>query len=183
MLQITIPEREFFDSQKQEFVYLKEQKITLEHSLISISKWESKWKKPFLDTGNKTYEESIDYLRCMTLTPNVDPDAYKGITTEIFGEISKYIDDTMTATWFNERNHSGNRGRSTQVVTSELIYYWMIAYNIPFECQKWHLNRLLTLIKVCDIKNAPSKKMKKKDVYARNRALNAERRRNLGTNG
>lgn len=182
MLTLEIPEREYYDYSKEEFVYLKKQTIVLEHSLISISKWESKWKKPFLDNKNKSYEESIDYLKCMTLTPNVDEKVYIGLGQEVFDKISSYIEDTMTATWFNEQNNNKGRGRG-QVVTSELIYYWMVAFQIPFECQKWHLNRLLTLIRICEIKNAPSKKMKKKDVYARNRALNAARRQSLGTNG
>lgn len=184
MLSIVIPEKEFFDERTQEFVFIKEKKLDLEHSLISISKWESKWKKPFLSKDDKNYEESIDYVRCMTLTPNVDPKVYFGITQSMFNQITDYIDDPMTATWFNEQKNNGRRQNNSQVVTSELIYYWMVAYNIPFECQKWHLNRLLALVRICDIKNSTSdKKMKKSDIYARNRALNAARRRNLGTNG
>lgn len=182
MLQLTIPEREYYDNSKQEFIYIKEQTLVLEHSLISISKWESKWKKPFLSREGKTNEEASDYIRCMTLTPNVDPTIYSGLTKDIFSAVSNYIDDTMTATWFNEKASKKSGGRG-QIVTSELIYYWMVAYNIPFECQKWHLNRLLTLIRICEIKNAPDKKMKRKDIYSRNRALNAARKRNLGTSG
>lgn len=181
MLEIDIPDREYYDERLQEFVYLKGQKLVLEHSLVSLSKWESKWKKPFLSKDKKTYEESADYVRCMTISKNVDPTVYSGLDQATFNKISDYIDDSMTATWFSENDKKkGGRG---PVVTSELIYYWMIAFNIPFECQKWHLNRLLTLIKVCEIKNAPSKKMKKRDIYARNRALNAARKHSLGTNG
>lgn len=180
MLQLVIPKREYYDQAKGEFVYCKEQTLTLEHSLISISKWEAKWKKPFLGKEPKTYEESVDYVRCMTLNTNADPNAYLGLTQKQFDQISKYIDDPMSATWFNEQEKKGN---SRQVVTSELIYYWMVAFQIPFECQKWHLNRLLTLVRICEIKNQPSKKMKKHDLYSRNRALNAARRRNLGTSG
>ena len=180
MLQLTIPKREYFDNKTQEFKYVEEQTLVLEHSLISISKWESKWKKPFLDKEKKTYEESIDYVRCMTINTNVDPSVYLGLDQKTFDAISAYIDDSMSATWFSEREKpSGPR----QIVTSELIYYWMVAFNIPFECQKWHLNRLLTLVRICEIKNQPAKKMKKSELYSRNRALNAARKRNLGTSG
>lgn len=181
MLQIVIPEREVFDEAKSEFITIKETKLNLEHSLISISKWESKWKKPFLDKRGRTFEESIDYIRCMTLNSGVDPKVYFGITQDIFDKVTKYIEDPMSATWFNEKENK--KQNSSQVVTSELIYYWLIAYEIPFECEKWHLNRLLTLIRVCDIKNAPNQKMKKSDLYSRNRALNAARRKSLGTHG
>lgn len=182
MLRIILPEREYYDNSKSEFVYLKAQTLDLEHSLISISKWESKWKKPFFSKEGKTTPEFIDYVRCMTLNPNVDSSAYYGLTREQIKRINEYIDDKMTATWFNEKNEGRGGGRS-QVITSELIYYWMVAYNIPFECQKWHLNRLLTLIRICEIKNAPSKKMNRKDLLARNRSLNASRKHHLGTNG
>lgn len=182
MLQITIPERDYFDDSRQEFLYFPETKLTLEHSLISLSKWESKWKKPFLSKEPKTLEESVDYIRCMTLDKNVKDNAYMAIDPNTFEKISAYINDSMTATWFNESKMGRGGGRG-QTVTSELIYYWMIAFNVPFECQKWHLNRLLTLIKICEIKNQPSKKMKQKDVYAQNRALNAARKKNLNTNG
>lgn len=184
MLQIDVPEREYFDDSKQEFIYYKKQTLLLEHSLISISKWESKWKKPFLETKDRTMEETIDYIRCMTLNTNVDPDAYTGLTRDIFEKVGQYINDTMTATWFNNKQPgNGKPGGKGQVVTSELIYYWMIAYEIPSEYQKWHLNRLLTLIRICEIKNQPSKKMRKKDILSSNRALNESRKRAMGTRG
>ena len=184
MLQIRIPEREYFDDSKQEFINYKAQTLLLEHSLISISKWESKWKKPFLETKDRTLEESIDYIRCMTVNSNVDPDAYLGLTPDIFKEVNQYINDTMTATWFTEHKQSGKSGRGkAQVITSELVYYWMIMYEIPFECQKWHLNRLLTLIRICEIKNTPSKKMNKRDILSSNRALNESRKKARGTRG
>lgn len=179
MLQVTIPAKEYFDPNNNEFIYVKETLLTLEHSLVSISKWESKWKKPFIGRSGKTYEESVDYVRCMTLTQHVDPLVYLSIPDEIFATINAYIDEPMTATWFNNKDDKPNR----EIVTSEVIYYWMIALNIPFECQKWHLNRLLTLIRVCNIKNAPKKKMSKKDILKRNRELNAARRRELNTTG
>lgn len=187
MLQLIIPEREYFDSSKQEFVYSKKAILNLEHSLISISKWESKWKKPFLANGQqRTREESEDYVRCMSLNSNIPDEVLKQLTQEDFNKITEYIDDKCTATWFSEDNlkkKSGGGKSRGQTITSELIYYWMIAYEIPFECQKWHLNRLLTLIRICEVKNTPTKKMKKKDIYASNRALNEARKAKMGTRG
>lgn len=179
MLLVTVPEREYFDNTRQEFIYLREQKLFLEHSLISISKWESKWKKPFLDKAEKTPEESVDYIRCMSLNKDIEWITAQRIPPEVYKQINDYISDTMTATWFTEQNKKPNG----QVVTSELIYYWMIMFHVPFECEKWHLNRLLTLIKVCELKNAPKKKMSRKDIYARNMALNAARKKKLETSG
>ena len=181
MLQITIPAvDQCWDEQKQEFVSIKEQKLQLEHSLVSLSKWESKWRKAFLAKQDKTYSETLDYIRCMTITPNVDPQVYNFLTVDNINQINDYIAAPMTATVFSEDN-SGRNNR--EVVTSELIYYWMIALNIPFECQKWHLNRLLTLIRVCNIKNTPPKKRSKNEIMSRNAALNAARRKQLGTKG
>lgn len=180
MLQITIPEVELWDAVNNRFVYVRQQSLSLEHSLVSISKWESKWCKPFLSSEEKTTEEVIDYIRCMTLTQNVSPDAYKYLTNENIKEINQYIDAPMSATVIYDQN----KGRSSrEKITSELIYYWMIAMNIPFECQKWHLNRLLKLIQVCSIKNRPPKKMSKKELMNRNTALNAARRKQLNTKG
>jgi len=181
MLQITIPDREFFDEAKQEFIVVKGATLMLEHSLISVSKWESKWKKPFLTAKGKNFDETVDYIRCMTLNKNVDPDVYLGVTRSIVRKVNEYIDDTMTATWFRE--DPNKKKANSQVITSELVYYWMISMNIPIECEKWHLNRLFTLIRICEIKNAPSKKMKKKDVYSQYRALNSARKNKLGTSG
>ena len=181
MLQITIPGEELFDEEKQEFITLKEQTLQLEHSLISLSKWESKWCKVFLSKQEKTYEETIDYIRCMTITSNVNPDVYLRLTQANFREIEAYIAAPMTATYFPKET-TGSRGSSEQI-TSELIYYWMVALNIPFECEKWHLNRLITLIRVCNIKNQPPKKMSKKDAASRYASLNAARRKRLNTKG
>ena len=181
MLQITIPAvDQCWDEQKQEFVSIKEQKLQLEHSLVSLSKWESKWRKAFLAKQDKTYAETLDYIRCMTITPNVDPQVYNFLTVDNINQINDYIAAPMTATVFSEDN-SGRNNR--EVVTSELIYYWMIALNIPFECQKWHLNRLLTLIRVCNITNTPPKTRSKNEIMSRNAALNAARREQLGTKG
>ena len=180
MLQITIPATEQFNEKTQEFVYTKEQTLELEHSLISLSKWESKWCKSFLSKNDKTDEETIDYIRCMTLTQNVSPEVYKCLTQDNVNKINDYIDSPMTATcFFDDKNKKPNR----ETITAELIYYWMIALNIPFECQKWHLNRLLTLIRVCNIKNQPPKKISKRELMSRNAALNAARRKQLNTKG
>ena len=178
MLLLTIPPIEMFNEKTDEFVYSKETKISLEHSLVSLSKWESRWNKPFLSKDNKTLEETIDYIRCMTITQNVDPEVYFRLTDENINTINKYIESPMTATTFSDNGHS-----SREIITSELIYYWMISLNIPMECQKWHLNRLLTLIRVCNIKNAPAKKMSRREIMNRNAALNAARRKKLNSTG
>lgn len=180
MLQITIPAREMWDEQNNEFVYTNEQTLQLEHSLISLSKWESKWNKPFLSKESKTYEEILDYVKCMTLTQKVSPEIYANLTDENMRDIQRYIEAPMTATTFSEeKNTKGNR----EIVTSELIYYWMIALGIPLECEKWHLNRLLTLVRVCNIKNSPPKKMGKNAIMSRNASLNAARRKRLNSKG
>lgn len=174
MLRITIPATEQWDESKNEFVYTKSQSLSLEHSLVSLSKWESKWCKPFFAKEPKTVEETIDYIRCMTLTQNVDVDIYNYLTNENIVQVNKYIEAPMTATWFKD---TGNKTSNREQITAELIYYWMISLGIPFECQKWHLNRLLTLIRVCNVKNQPPKKMSKKQILSRNAALNAARRK------
>lgn len=182
MLQLTVSvAEETWDEVKEEFVSAQETTLELEHSLVSISKWESKWCKPFLSSDNKTADEIMDYIKCMTLTPNVDPDVYSRLTTEHFTKINEYINAPMTATTFSDDKNSK---RSQEIITSELIYYWMIALQIPIDqCQDWHLNRLLTLVRVCNIKNAPPKKMGKRDLMSRNAKLNAARRQQLNTKG
>lgn len=180
MLQITIPATEQFNEETNEFVTTKAQTLQLEHSLISLSKWESKWCKSFIDSKNKTNEETLDYVRCMTLTSNVKPEVYQCLTPQNIADINAYIDAPMTATVFNDM---GDKGGKKDVITSELIYYWMIANNIPFECEKWHLNRLITLIRVCNIKNTPPKKMSQRDIMSRNAALNAARRQQMNSRG
>lgn len=181
MLTIKVPiSPEGWDDVKQEFIEPKTQILQLEHSLVSLSKWESKWKVPFYSKKEMTAEETLDYIKCMTLTKNVEPDVYDHLTRENIDEIMKYIGDPMTATTFsNEDNKANNR----EIITSELIYYWMIASNIPFECQKWHLNRLITLIRVCGIKNTPPKKRSRREIMSRNAALNAARRKQYNTKG
>ena len=180
MLTIIVPAMDHaWDERIEEFVTCKEQELRLEHSLVSISKWESKWCKPFLSKDKKTPEEVRDYVKCMTLTQNVPDDVYYRLTKENFEAINRYIEAPMTATTIWDDGHAGGR----QIVTSELIYYWMIALNVPFECQKLHLNRLLMLIRVCNEKNKPQKKMNQRAIMSRNAKLNEERRRMLGTSG
>lgn len=173
MLELVILQPEQYDEDRDLFIAPKEHILKLEHSLVSLSKWESKWCKPFLNKKAKTIEEWVDYVRCMTVTQNVDPDAYRFLTNAHFKKINAYMNAPMTATTVPKDNSSPNR----EVVTSELIYYWMIALNIPPEYQKWHLNRLLMLINVCNFKNKPPKKMSRNDLLARHRAVNAARRR------
>jgi hypothetical protein len=180
MLQITIPEQELFNDKTGEFTKTKQYVLTLQHSLVSVSKWESKWQTPFLTKEEKSVEETVDYIRCMTITQNVDPIAYNFITNDIIKEVNDYIESPMTATTFSkDRNHIINR----EIITSEIIYYWMVALTIPFECEKWHLNRLLTLINVCNIKNQPKKKIGRAELLARQRNLNAARRSKLNSTG
>ena len=181
MLQITVtlvPEQ--YDEAKDEFIPAKEQTLRLEHSLVSISKWESKWCKAFFSNKDMTEEETIHYIKCMTLTQNVDPEVYNHISPSNTEEIRNYITAPMTATYLN-KDSKGSPSRET--ITSELIYYWMIALNIPVEFEKWHINRLITLIHVCNIKNQPPKKMSKQELASRNRALNKARRQKLNTKG
>lgn len=182
MLKITVPEAEYWDEIHEEFVYRKEQTLLLEHSLVSLSKWESKWNKAFLGKQEKTAEEIADYVRCMTITQNVDQEVYSRLTPRNYAQINSYIESPMTATYFSD-DKSNKAKRSSEVVTAELIYYWMIAFNIPVEFQKWHLNRLLTLIRVCNIKNAPPKKRSKRELMRRNAEINAARRKRLGSKG
>lgn len=181
MLTLKVPKTEMWNEATQEFTSTKKDWVLqFEHSLISLSKWESKWCKPFFSKENKTYEETLDYIRCMTLTPNVPDEVYKCLTASNISAINDYIGAPMTATWFGKDQQVS---KSNEQVTSELIYYWMIALNIPFECQKWHINRLLTLVRVCNIKNQPPKKMSKRALMSRNAALNASRRKRFGTSG
>lgn len=181
MLQITIPETELFDEARQEFIYVdRPVTLTLEHSLVSISKWESKWKKPYISNEEKTVEEVIDYIRCMTITQNVDPNVYYALTEQNFREIEEYIQDPHTATTIKEPGRPTKNGEG---VTSELVYYWMCAYQIPFEAQKWHFNRLMTLIRIAGIKNNPDRKMSRKDAFMQQRELNAMRRAKAKSKG
>lgn len=180
MLIITTDDTEYYNEETSEFIIIKGKTIELEHSLVSLSKWESIWCKPFLGKEKKTQRELIDYIRCMTITKNVPDEFYYIISEKSLQDINNYIDNKMTATTFSDIHKPPP---SSEIVTSELIYYWMISLGIPFECQKWHLNRLLTLIRVCSIKNSPSKKMPRNTILSRNAAINSARRKQLNTKG
>ena len=182
MKQITIPKTELFDEQTQQFLYREEQTLELEHSLVSISKWESKWCKAFLGKREKTYEETLDYIRCMTLTPNVDPEVYNYLTDDNIRDINNYIKAPMTASHIASSD-DGDARPNRDVVTSELIYFWMISLNIPFKCENWHLNRLLALIKVCNAKNSTPKKVNRKSLASKYAAMNAARRQQMNSRG
>lgn len=184
-LKIEVKGSELFDEKTERFIDVKPTTLTLEHSLIAVSKWESKYHIPFLREDEKTPEQIEYYIKCMTINQNVDPNVYKGLTSKQIEEILNYIKDPMTATWFgDDKGKPGRgRGRKPEVITSELIYYWMVALQIPSEYEKWHLNRLLTLIQVCNSYNQPPKKMSKNDIIRNNDALNAARRAALKTRG
>ena len=183
MLQIHIPGGEMFDESTQSFVSVgKPKTITLEHSLLSVSRWESKWHKSYMNADDLTEEENLDYIRCMCIDQNIDPEILKRIPITEQIRIKAYVSDSMTATTITNRKKDVGP-RKKEIVTSELIYYWMIFYNIPFECEKWHLNRLLTLIQVCSIKEGSHEKMSRKDNLALRRALNASHKAKTGSRG
>lgn len=179
MLKITISGSENYNEDTNEFTTTKDVNLQLEHSLVSVAKWEAAWNRPFLTSDEKTSEETLDYIRCMTITQNIRGEHYNNMTNDQIKKIYEYIDAPMTATTLPKQTGRGSR----EIVTSELIYYWMFTYNIPMECQKWHLNRLLTLIQVCNIKNQPEKKMSRSAIASRNRELNNQRRQAMNTKG
>lgn len=186
MLELTIRGAEYWDEDLEKFVYARTTTLQLEHSLVSLSKWESITHKPFLSEKEHSYEETLLYVKCMTVNyKNVSDDVYGLLTTNQIKQIQDYIDDSMTATWFNEKQSglthpSVNKG---ETVTSELIYYWMVANQVPSDYQKWHLNRLLTLLRICNVKNAPPQKMSKRNTIAMYAKLNEERCKRLNTRG
>lgn len=179
MLKLYILGTEFLDESNNELVTTEDVVLELEHSLVSLSKWESTWEKPFLGPDKKTIEETIGYIEAMTLTPDVPPETFLRLNNAHFEQVNKYIESKMTATWFSDKPGPASR----EIVTAELIYYWMVSLNIPFECENWHLNRLFTLIKVCNQKNSPPKKMSRRELAERNRALNAQRKAQLKSKG
>jgi len=179
MLRVHVAIAEDFDDAISQFIEADGITLCLEHSLLSLSKWESRWEIPFLGKTEKTNEQIIDYIRAMFLGEEFPEVVVNSFTAEHYNSITSYIDAKMTATWFGEARESP----SQEVVTSELIYYWMIQAGVPFECQNWHLNRLLTLLKICSIKNGPKKKMNWGEAKRRQRELNDQRRREMGTRG
>lgn len=179
MHKIYVPKGEFWDERKEQFIYTKETTLKLEHSLISIAKWESKWHIPYLDS-EKTNEQALDYVRCMTLNPDVDPNVYLRLTIKDIQKLKEYIDDPMTATTIKEDKSKTGRG---QRITAELVYYWMTQFNIPIEFEKWHFNRLITLIRVCAEESNPKKKMTKAEAAKSIREINAARRAKYNTKG
>lgn len=180
MLQLSIGQGEYYDEKQERFITVKPTTVRLEHSLKSVAKWESKWKKPFLSKDGLKGKEFIDYIRCMEVTGLVDKDVFKYLTESQKQEINDYISDSMTATTINRREP---KKPSRDKITAEIIYFWMIQQGIPLECEKWHLNRLLTLIEVCSIKGGPQKKMSPKEEAAQRRALNQARRAKYKTKG
>lgn len=183
MLKIHIPDNEFFDNRTGEFLEIHGGDVVLEHSLLSLYRWESKWKKSFLYTmskkGGLSRDESIDYIRCMVVEGEIDPLAFYFIPEETMGRIQEYIDDPMTATTFGKSNEPPGR----EIITAEIIYWEMTVLGIPLEFEKRHLNHLFTLIKVCSIKNGPKEKMSKKEIYKRNRELNTARKKRMNSKG
>lgn len=180
MLELIVPATESYDPISETFFTTKEQTLKLEHSLLSISKWESKWEKPFFDKYTpKTVEESRDYVRCMTITQNVDPNVYYALTDDMYRKIMDYMDKPMTATWFSKDNKPPSR----KIITAEVVYYYMAALQIPFSCEKWHFNKLMTLIRVCNEENKPQKKMSQRAIMSKNHTLNMARRAKLGSTG
>lgn len=179
MLRITIPGKELYNSSTNEFIYTKEQKLILEHSLMSISEWEAVYHKPFLTKDPKTGKEIRDYIRFMTINKDVNPNIYDLLDSKDMDKIQEYIDDKRTATWFTQAE---KQKMNRNIITSEIIYYWMICNGIPFECQKWHINRLLTLIQVCQRMNNP-KKMSQKEIYKSQKEVNEARKKKYNTTG
>ena len=175
MLEIHVKGKEIFEESTYEFSTVKDTTLKLEHSLVSVSRWEEKYKKPFLTEQSKTREETIFYIKCMTINNNVDDDIYNLITDDHIAEVNEYIADQKTATWFTD--YSNDDSSNGEQVTSELIYYWMTINRIPFETQKWHLSRLMALIKICNIKNSPPKKMSERETLERYKQINEKRRK------
>lgn len=179
MLKVTIPTKDYYDDRSNEFVMTSAVELELEHSLASLSKWESKWEIPYFSDEAKSDEQVLDYIRCMVTNTEVDISVIMRMENEDLIRVKEHIEAKMTATWFSGQKQSG----PAPVVTNEVIYYWMVENGIPFECENWHLNRLLTLIKVCGEKRKPEKKMSSSEIADRNRRLNEERLKKYNTTG
>jgi hypothetical protein len=185
VLTITVPQIESFDEENN--IFLKsgpDTRLQLEHSLASLSKWEATWEIPFLSDVDKTDEQTIDYIRCMTLTEDVDPEVYGRLSTENLNDVNKYIGSKQTATWFSEKLAPGKVAKK-EVITAEIVYWMMVSLRIPLEAEEWHLNKLVTLIRVCNEKNNPEKKpqMSQAEMLAQRNALNEKRKAEMGTRG
>lgn len=180
MLKLIVGEEEFYNEVTEMFETTQGFELELEHSLISLSKWESKTKIPFLTKEAKTEEQIRLYVEAMIITPDYPSDIVAMLSQENMNTINRYIESTESATTFGSMPETKGRG---ETITSELIYYWMVAFNIPFECERWHLNRLFSLIRICNIKNTKPKQMSKHELAARNRALNEERKKKYNTSG
>ena len=178
MLTLIVKPMELYDEDSNTFTFTKECALSLEHSLVSISKWESIYCIPFLAKEKKTPAQTLDYIKCMTITKNVDPKVYSYLTNDNLEEVNSYIGHSATATKLKSSDKVSN-----EIITSEKIYCLMIDYNIPFECQKWHLNRLITLLALCQHKNEPAKKVNQKELATQRRELNEQRRKASGTKG
>ena len=184
MLEITIPEQEFLNHNTNEFYKIPGATLRLEHSLISVKRWEEKWHIPFLKKDPpKTPEQLKDYIRCMTINTGVDPIVYDYLPKDVIDKVAAYIEDPMTATWFGEAGTKKKTTRQKKIVTAELIYYLMISFNIPVEFQKWHLNQLLTLIQICEEENKPPEKKSQAEIARSNRELNEYRKKMFNTRG
>ena len=181
MLKLTIQKQTVYDEKENRFYDVPETIVELEHSLLAISKWESKWHIPFLKKEERTRDQIIYYVYCMCLNEDMPLEWFCGLTNTQFKEISEYIDNPMTATTIT--NHEKKSKAIPETITSELVYYWMDECNINKECETWHLNRLLRLIEITSIKRQPEKKMGKKNTIAQNKALNATRRARMGSKG
>lgn len=182
MLEVIVPDAELFDDESQTFFTREGGRLVLEHSLVSLSKWESKWEKPFLDGTPKTTEQTQSYVECMCLHPVSDPEIFKKLSDENVKQIADYIDSKQTATWFTPDPHAAP---SREIITNEIIYFWMVGHSIPMEAQYWHLNKLMTLLRVCSEKNKPATKSKlgKQDLAMQRRMLNQQRKAELNTTG
>ena len=179
MLQIIVRGKEVFDEATGTFYYPNETTLNLEHSLVSISKWESKWHKPFFSKIKHTEEETRDYIRCMTINKNVDPMVYNALNGNEINAIIDYIEDSCSAMYHDKKKNGGSR----EEITSEKIYFWMFSYRIPKECEKWHISRLLNVIELFNDANTPPKKRRPKEIAQSYASLNAQRRKALGTRG
>lgn len=185
MLTVSVPGKELYIEKTNEFVQVKPAVLKLEHSLLSISEWEAIWHKPYMSTENKTADELLSYIKCMTVSKNVDNMIYMCLTQKNIDDIFDYISNPMTATTFSgHQEASANQKVGEKIITSELVYYWMVQAGIPFRpAETWHINRLMTLIKIYAIKNSPKKKMSAGEIIRQNKGLNAERRRMLNSKG